>query len=51
MTAKLNKEAAQAYFTRVLNQGDMDTADRIFARDIVFHYPLGNLNGANAVKT
>ena len=29
----------------------MDAANRIFARDIVFHYPLGNLNGADAVKT
>ena len=51
MSAQLNKEAAQAYFTRVLNQGDMESADQIFAPDLVFHYPLGNLNGVDAVKT
>jgi steroid delta-isomerase-like uncharacterized protein len=51
MTSNLNKEAARTYFAKVLNQGDMDSADRIFAPGLLFHYPLGQLNGADAVKT
>lgn len=50
MSVQVNKEAARAYFTLVLNQGDLDSADRIFAPDLVFHYPLGSLSGANEVK-
>lgn len=50
MTSNLNKEAARTYFAKVLNQGDMDSADRIFAPELLFHYPLGQLNGADAVK-
>lgn len=34
----------------VLNQGDMTAADRIFEIGVLFHYPLGDLEGANAVK-
>ena len=51
MTVDTNKAAAGAYFDLVLNHGDFDVADRIFARDVVFHYPLGNINGVEAVKT
>ncbi len=50
MTSNLNKEAARTYFAKVLNQGDMDIADRIFAPGLLFHYPLGQLDGADAVK-
>ncbi len=51
MTAYESKETAQAYFYRVLNRGDMVAADRIFDRDIAFHYPLGDLTGCDAVKS
>jgi steroid delta-isomerase-like uncharacterized protein len=50
MTSNTNKGSAQTYFALVLNRGDMECADRIFAPDIVFHYPLGSLNGVAAVK-
>ena len=45
-----NKEAATAYFERVLNDGDMNAANEFFETDLLFHYPLGNLEGAAAVK-
>ena len=50
MTAKTNKSVARSYFERVINQGDMLAADEIFSRDIQFHYPLGDLHSAEAVK-
>ena len=50
MTAAANKDATRTYFEQVLNRGDLAAADAIFAPDIQFHYPLGDLNGADAVK-
>ena len=50
MADAANKEATRTYFELVLNRGDMAAADAIFAPDIQFHYPLGDLNGADAVK-
>lgn len=50
MTRDSDRKVAEAYFYEVLNQCDMDAADRIFAPDLVFHYPAGDLNGAEAVK-
>ena len=50
MTAATNKAIASSYFERVLNRGDMSAADDIFSPDIRFHYPLGELSGADAVK-
>jgi steroid delta-isomerase-like uncharacterized protein len=50
MTVSANKAAARSYFEMVLNQGDMAEADRIFAQGIQFHYPLGDLDGIDAVK-
>ncbi len=50
MTLAANKAAASSYFEQVLNRGDMSAADAIFAPDIQFHYPLGDLSGANALK-
>jgi steroid delta-isomerase-like uncharacterized protein len=45
-----NKSAARSYFEDVLNHGKMSAADAIFASEIQFHYPLGDLSGADAVK-
>jgi steroid delta-isomerase-like uncharacterized protein len=45
-----NKAAARSYFEEVLNRGNMSAADMIFASEIQFHYPLGDLSGADAVK-
>jgi steroid delta-isomerase-like uncharacterized protein len=45
-----NKAAARSYFEEVVNHGNMSTADAIFASEIQFHYPLGVLSGADAVK-
>lgn len=50
MAVAENKGAARSYVEQVLNRGDMATADAVFAPDIQFHYPLGDLNGADAVK-
>jgi len=51
MSVERNKGAAEAYFAEVLNRGDMEAADRIFAEDVAFHYPLGDLRGRDAIKT
>jgi SnoaL-like domain len=45
-----NKAAARSYYEQVLNHGNMSAADAIFAPDIQFHYPLGDLSGADSVK-
>lgn len=50
MTVAENKGAARFYVEQVLNQGDIATVDAVFAPDIQFHYPLGDLNGTVAVK-
>ena len=50
MATIANKATARSYFEQVVNQGDMAVADAIFASEIQFHYPLGNLSGAGAVK-
>ena len=46
-----NKETARSYFERFVNGGNMAVADVIFAPDVRFHYPLGDLNDVNAVKS
>ncbi len=50
MTDATNKAVANSYFEKVLNNGDMTAADEILDRDIQFHYPLGDLSGADQVK-
>lgn len=50
MAADAHKQAVRLYFEKVLNQGDTAAADAILAPDIRFHYPLGDLAGADAVK-
>ena len=45
-----NKATVRSYFQQVITRGDMSAADAIFASDIQFHYPLGDLSGADAVK-
>ena len=50
MTVAANKAAARSYFEQVLNRGDVSVADAIFAPDIRFHYPLGDLSGVDMVK-
>jgi steroid delta-isomerase-like uncharacterized protein len=45
-----NKDVARSYVEQVLNQGNIETVDAVFAPDIQFHYPLGDLDGADAVK-
>ena len=51
MTIELSKSIAQDYFDRVLNLGELVVADQIFATSIIFNYPLGRLNGSEAVKS
>jgi steroid delta-isomerase-like uncharacterized protein len=43
-------KATASYFEEVVNRGNMSAADTIFASEIQFHYPLGILSGADAVK-
>jgi len=50
MTIAANKNTANSYFERLLNQGDISVADAIFASGIRFHYPLGILTGVDDVK-
>jgi steroid delta-isomerase-like uncharacterized protein len=45
-----SKAAARSYFEEVLNPGNMSAADAIFASEIQFHYPLGELSSADTVK-
>lgn len=50
MTVAEGKAAVRSYFEDVLNRGDMAAADAIFMPEVSFQYPLGDLNGAEAVK-
>lgn len=50
MTAGDSTDAVRAYFEQVLNRGDMAAADAIFMPDVRFEYPLGGLDGVEAVK-
>jgi hypothetical protein len=45
-----NKATARSYLEHVVGQGNMSAADAIFEPAIQFHYPLGDLSGAGAVK-
>jgi steroid delta-isomerase-like uncharacterized protein len=45
-----NRVTARSYFEEVLNHGRMSVADTIFSPGIQFHYPLGELSGADKVK-
>ncbi len=50
MTVAANKATARLYFERFINQGDIGSADTIFTTEVVFHYPLGELQGVDALK-
>ena len=50
MSNRNNKAIARSYFEDILNAGDLDVVDGIFSVDVVFHYPLGELNGLDAVR-
>jgi predicted ester cyclase len=50
MSNRNNKTSVRSYFEDILNAGDLDVVDRIFSADVVFHYPLGELNGLDAVR-
>jgi predicted ester cyclase len=50
MTAAAIKTATRTYFEQLLNHGNNAAADTILAPDIQFHYPLADLDGADAVK-
>ena len=50
MAIVANKATARTYFEEVVSHGNMSAADAIFAPDIQFHYPAGDLNGADMVK-
>lgn len=50
MTVAEAKAAVRSYFEEVLNRGDMAAADAIFMPEVRFQYPLGDLNGVEAVK-
>lgn len=45
-----NKASARSYFEELWNQADLGSADRIFARDVRFNYPMGAMSGVEAVK-
>jgi len=50
MTVADGKAAVRSYFEEVLNRGSMAAADAIFIPEVRFQYPLGDLNGVEAVK-
>jgi steroid delta-isomerase-like uncharacterized protein len=45
-----NKAAARAYFEQLLNRGNLCAATTILADDVAFNYPLGAIQGRDAVK-
>jgi len=50
MNARSNKETARSYFENLPNIGDLAIADTLFASEIRFHYPLGELEGIESIK-
>ncbi len=50
MPERTNKASARSYFESVLNAGDLDVAEHIFANEVLFHYPMGELRGLDSVK-
>jgi len=50
MTVAAGKAAARSYFEQLLNCGSMAVADAIFTPAVRFQYPLGDLNGVQAVR-
>jgi predicted ester cyclase len=42
--------ATSLHFEGLLNQGEMSVADEIISPGVRFHYPLGDLDGVDAVK-
>lgn len=42
--------ATRAYFEELWNRGDLAVIDAIMVAEIRFHYPLGDLFGADALK-
>jgi steroid delta-isomerase-like uncharacterized protein len=40
----------QQMFDEVINKGDLDAADQLFAEDFVDHGPMGDSNGREAFK-
>lgn len=50
MDIQANKAAACGYFERLLNTGEYRAADTLFAPDVRFHYPLGELEGIVQIK-
>ena len=50
MSIEANKAAVRSYFEQLLNHGDIGAADAIFAPEVQFHYPLGDLSGIDAIK-
>ncbi len=50
MTVPANKATAKSYFERFINQGDIGSADTIFTPEVLFHYPLGEVSGVDALK-
>ena len=50
MIARSNKGTARSYFEQVLNIGDRDMADELFAPESRFHYPLSELEGLESIK-
>lgn len=47
MTGSTIKAAARSYFERF---ADLDLADAIFLPGVRFHYPLGDIDGRDALK-
>jgi len=50
MPNRNNKASARSCFEDIRNASDLDVVDRIFSLDVMFHYPLGELNGLDAVR-
>ncbi|MEJ2378143.1 MAG: ester cyclase [Pseudolabrys sp.] len=50
MSSAANQVATRAYFEKLWNRGDLTIIDAIMVPEIKFHYPLGDLFGADALK-
>lgn len=49
MSQSVEKQSCLAYFNQLINQNHFDVGLRIFSDQVVFNYPLGVLEGPNAV--
>jgi steroid delta-isomerase-like uncharacterized protein len=46
-----NREIVCRYFGEVVNEGQLDVVDELFAQDVVFETPIGRFEGPDGIRT